>query len=165
MSSRLQIGQIAPPFKLYDTTLHLQSLKTYNGQIVVLAFFPGAFTEVCTRELCHFRDSLANFESVNAQVIGISVNDPFTNRAFAEQNRLTFPLLSDYNRIVIRAYDVVQEGLGVLKDYTTSKRAVFVISPECFIRWKWVTENPGNEPPYGEIQHAIDDIARARSDR
>jgi len=163
VSSRLQIGQSAPPIKLYDTDLQQRTLKDFKGHIVVLAFFPGAFTAVCTKELCHFRDALANFESVNAQVLAISVNDPFTNKAFAEQNRLTFPILSDYNRIVIRAYDIVQEGLGKLKDYTTAKRAVFVISPEGFIRWKWVTDNPGIEPPYGEVQHAIDDIGRAQA--
>ncbi|MFX1577717.1 MAG: redoxin domain-containing protein [Promethearchaeota archaeon] len=163
MSSRLQIGQSAPPIKLYDTELKLRTLKEFKGQIVVLAFFPGAFTSVCTKELCHFRDSLANFESVNAQILAISVNDPFTNKAFAEQNRLFFPILSDYNRVVIRAYDVVQEGLGTLNDYTAAKRAVFIISAEGFIRWKWVTDNPAIEPPYGEIQHAVDDIGRVQS--
>ncbi len=162
LSSRLQIGQSAPPFKLYDTDLNRRTLNEFKGQIVVLAFFPGAFTAVCTKELCHFRDSLANFESMNAQILAISVNDPFTNKAFAEQNRLTFPLLSDYNRVAIQAYDVVQEGLGTLKDYKVAKRAVFVISHEGFIRWKWVTDNPAIEPPYGEIQHAIDDIGRIR---
>lgn len=163
MSSRLQIGQSAPPIKLYDTGLKLRTLKGFKGQIVVIVFFPGAFTDVCTRELCHFRDALANFESVNAQVLAISVNDPFTNKVFAEQNRLTFLLLSDYNRVVIRAYDVVQDGLGNLKDYTAAKRAVFVISPEGFIRWKWVTDNPAIEPPYGEVQHAVDDIGRTQT--
>ena len=163
MSSRLQIGQAAPPIKLYDTELKQRTLKEFKGQIVVLAFFPGAFTAVCTKELCHFRDSLANFESVNAQVLAISVNDPFTNKAFAEQNRLPFPLLSDYNRITIRAYDVAQEGIGPLTDYIVAKRAVFAISPEGFIRWKWVTDNPAIEPPYGEVQHAVDDIGRGKT--
>ncbi|MFX0167811.1 MAG: redoxin domain-containing protein [Candidatus Hodarchaeota archaeon] len=163
MSSLLQIGQVAPPVKLYDTAFNLRTLKEFKGQIVVLAFFPGAFTAVCTKELCHFRDSLANFESVNAQVLAISVNDPFTNKAFAEQNRLTFPLLSDYNRVTIRAWDVVQQGIGPLNDYTVAKRAVFVISPEGFIRWKWITDNPAVEPPYGEVQHAVDNIGRGQS--
>jgi len=148
VSSRLQIGQSAPPIKLYDTDIEQRTLKEFKGQIVVLAFFPGAFTEVCTRELCHFRDSLANFESI----------------AFKEQNRLMFPILSDYNRVVVRAYDVVQDGLGKLKDYTAAKRAVFVISPEGFIRWKWITNNPLVEPPYGEIQHAVDDLGRTRAE-
>jgi len=164
VSSRLQIGQSAPPIKLYDADLKQRTLKEFKGQIVVLAFFPGAFTEVCTRELCHFRDSLANFESMSAQILAISVNDPFTNHAFKEQNRLMFPILSDYNRVVVRAYDVVQDGLGKLKDYTAAKRAVFVISPEGFIRWKWITNNPLVEPPYGEIQHAVDDLGRTRAE-
>ncbi len=162
MSSRLQIGQSAPPIKLYDTDLKQRELKEFKGQTVVVAFFPGAFTAVCTKELCNFRDSLANFESMNAQILAISVNDPFTNKAFAEQNRLSFPILSDYNRVVISAYDVAGEGLGKLNDYTYAKRAVFIISPEGFIRWKWVSDNPTIEPPYGEIQHTVDDIGRVQ---
>ena len=160
MSSRLQIGQAAPPIKLYDTDLKLRTLKEFKEKTVVLVFFPGAFTEVCTRELCTFRDSLANFEAVNAQVVAISVNDPFTNHAFARQNHFMFPILSDYARVTIRAYDVTQEGLAGLKGYITAKRSVFVISPESFIRYKWISDNPAVEPLYSDIQHAVDDIKR-----
>lgn len=153
----------APPIKLYDTERKLRTLAEFKGKTVVLVFFPGAFTEVCTRELCSLRDSIANFEAVNAQIIAISVNDPFTNHAFAEQNRLFFPILSDYARKTIRAYDVVQESLAGLKDYTTAKRSVFVISLEGFIRYKWITDNPAVEPPYSDVQHAIDELDRGRS--
>lgn len=152
----------APPIKLYDTERKLRTLAEFKGKTVVLVFFPGAFTEVCTRELCTLRDSLANFEEVNAKIIAISVNDPFTNHAFAEQNRLLFPLLSDFDRKVIRAYDVVQESIAGLKGYTTAKRSVFVISPEGFIRYKWITDNPAVEPPYSDVQHAVDELDRGR---
>ncbi|MFX1563705.1 MAG: redoxin domain-containing protein [Promethearchaeota archaeon] len=152
----------APPLKLYDTKRKLRTLAEFKGKTIVLVFFPGAFTEVCTRELCTLRDSLANFEEVNAQIIAISVNDPFTNYAFAEQNRLLFPILSDFNRKVIRAYDIVQENIGGLIGYTTAKRSVFVISPEGFIRYKWITDNPGVEPPYSDVQHAVDELDRGR---
>lgn len=163
MSSRLQIGQSAPPFKLYDTDRKLRALKEFKGKTVVLVFFPAAFGDVCTRELSALRDSLSNFEDVGAQVVAISVSDPFANLAFAEQNRISFPVLSDFNRVAIRAYDVVQEDLVGLTGYTSSKRAVFVISPEGFIRWKWISDNIMVEPPYGEIQHAVDDISRGRT--
>lgn len=163
MSTRLQIGQAAPPIKLYDTERKLRTLKEFKGKTVVLAFFPAAFGDVCTVELCHLRDSLGNFEAVNAQIVAISVSDPFANHAFAEQNRITFPILSDFNRVVIRAYDIVLEDLVGLTGYTSAKRAVFVISPEGFIRWKWVSNNITVEPPYGEIQHAVDEINRGHT--
>jgi len=81
----------------------------------VLAFYPGAFTSVCTKEMCTFRDSLAKLNELKAQVIGISVNDPFSNKAFAEANSLSFPLLSDYNRKVVELYGVRQKTLLALK--------------------------------------------------
>ncbi len=164
MSSRLQLGQAAPKFKLYDTKRNLCALQDWEGKTVVLAFFPGAFTEVCTKELCAFRDSLANFEAVNAQIVAVSVNDPFTNHAFAEHNRLHFPILCDFNRVVVKAYDVAHTNFANLEGYTAAKRSVFVISPKGFIRWTWVTNNPAIEPPYSDIQHAVDEIGRGRSE-
>jgi peroxiredoxin len=164
MSSRLQIGQSAPPFKLYDIDHKLRTLKEFKGKTVVLIFIPATFGDVCTQELHAFRDSLSNFEAVDAQVVAITVSDPFANRAFAEQNRISFPILSDFNRVIIRAYDIVQEDLVGLTGFTAAKRAVFVISPEGFIRWKWVSDKIRVEPPYGEIQHAVDDISRGRTE-
>src|SRR5436305_2051937 len=94
------------------------------GKPVVLAFFPAAFTSTCTAEMCTFRDSLARFNDLDAQVYGISVDMPFTLKVFGEQNGLTFPLLSDANREAIRAFDVVWPKLaGVVNDVAT--RAVF----------------------------------------
>jgi peroxiredoxin len=83
-----------------------RSLHEFLGKKVVLAFFVGAFTSTCTKEVCEFRDSMARLFDLNAQVIGVSVNDPFSNKAFAEKNRLPFPVLSDYNREVIKTYGV-----------------------------------------------------------
>jgi peroxiredoxin len=165
MSTRLQIGQTAPPIKLYDTRRKQVTLRDFQGKTVVLAFFPGAFTDVCKREMCSFRDSLANFEAVNAQVVGISVNDPFTLAAFAEQNRLLFPLLSDYDRVAIRAYDIVHQDFAGLKGYVAAKRSVFIVSGDGYLRWKWVSDNPLVEPPYSDIQHAIDDLKRRGAPR
>ena len=164
MSSRLQIGQAAPPIKLYDADRNLRTLKEFKGKIIVLVFFPAAFGDVCTQELCALRDSLSNFEDVDAQVLAVTVSDPFANQAFAEQNRISFPILSDFNRVAIRAYDIVQNDLVGLEGYVSAKRSVFVISPEGFIRWKWVSDNPLVEPPYGEIQHAVDDLSRSQTE-
>jgi len=104
MSDKIKVGDKGPDFSLTDTDMQPRSLKDFSGQKVVLAFFVGAFTSTCTKEVCEFRDSMAKLVDLNAQVIGISVNDPFSNKAFKEKNRLPFPVLSDYNRQAIRAY-------------------------------------------------------------
>lgn len=106
MANQIKVGDKAPDFTLPDTDLKPRSLKDFLGHKVVLAFFVGAFTSVCTKEMCAFRDSMARLIDLKAQVIGISVNDPFSNQAFAEKNRLPFPILSDYNRQVIKTYGV-----------------------------------------------------------
>ena len=73
-----------PDFHLYDQNLVVRSLKDFKGQKTVLAFFPGAFTEVCTREMCVFRDSMESMMDFGAQIVGLCVNDPITNKAFAD---------------------------------------------------------------------------------
>src|SRR5215470_15525141 len=112
---------------LIDTDKSRVRLGDLIGMPVVLAFFPAAFTGTCTTEMCTFRDGIARFNEVNAQVYGISIDTPFTLKVFAEQNRLTFPLLSDANREAIRAFDIVWPDLSGVRD--TSKRAVFVLNP------------------------------------
>ena len=96
--------------------------------------------------------------SLDATVIGISVNDPFTNKAFAAANRLNFPILSDYTREVIRRYGVVYEDFAGLIGYTAAKRSVFIINTEGVIKYRWITEDPSKEPPYEKIQVALAEI-------
>src|SRR5687767_5914836 len=100
----VHVGDKAPDFTLLNTKREAVSLESLKGKKVVLAFFPAAFTGVCTKELCAFRDSLAAFNGMNAAVLGISVDAPFSNAAFAEQNGLTFPILSDYKREAVAKY-------------------------------------------------------------
>lgn len=95
---------------------------------------------------------MSNLESLDAQVVGISVNDPFSNKAFHEMNMLNFPLLCDYNREVVKAYGVFHEDFAGLRGYTAAKRAIFVLDREGIIRYMWVSENPGVEPNYKEIE-------------
>ena len=154
----LNQGQKAPDFRLPDSELRMKSLSDFLGKKTVLAFYPGAFTSVCTKELCTFHDILARLESLDAQVVGISVDSPFANKAFAEANRLSFPLLSDYTREVSRAYGGVHEDFLGLPGYTVSKRAVFVLDPQGVVRYAWVSDDPGVEPPYGEIEQALAEI-------
>lgn len=127
----------------------------FAGKNVVLAFFPGAFTGVCTKEMCALRDSLSNFNSMNAQVIGISVDSPFANKGFASQNNLSFPLLSDHDRKVSMQYCGVYNDFGGLTGYTASKRSVFVVDKSGTVRYAWISEIPGNEPDYSAVQQAV----------
>lgn len=151
----LNIGDQAPEFILVDADRKARRLSDFKGKKTVLAFFPGAFTSVCTKELCTLRDSMANFERLNAQVVGISVNDPFTLKAFAEANRLAFALLSDYKREVITRYGIAAQNFAGLDGYTASKRSVFILDPQGKILHKWVSEDPGREPDYAELDKML----------
>jgi peroxiredoxin len=155
MANQIEIGQKAPDFKLFDNQLRLRSLKEFLGDTLVLAFFPGAFTSVCTREMCTFRDSLAKLEALKAKIVGISVNDPWSSRAFAEKNMLTFPLLCDYKREVIRLYGIELQNFAGLEGYSAAKRSVFIIDRQGMVRYVWISENPAVEPNYDEIQQFL----------
>lgn len=150
----VNVGDRAPEFSLVDTSRQPVKLGDYTGKTVILAFYPGAFTKVCQKELCAFRDILANLEALDAQVIGISVDSPFANGAFAAANRIGFPLLSDYTRDVSRKYGGVHEDFAGLRGYAVSKRAAFVVDGKGIVRYAWVSDDPGREPPYAEIEAA-----------
>jgi peroxiredoxin len=157
MERQVKVGDKAPDFTLFDTELKPRSLKDFKEN-VVLAFYPGAFTSVCTKEMCAFRDSLTRLSGLKAQVVGISVNDPFSNKAFAEANGLILPLLSDYNREVLRRYGIMVNDFAGLKGYSAAKPSVFIINTKGIVCYRWVTENPGIEPNYGEIEKALEEI-------
>jgi peroxiredoxin len=108
--------------------------------------------------MCAFRDSMARLINLKAQVIGISVNEPFSNKAFAEKNRLPFPILSDYKREVIKTYDIEMPDFAGLKGYTTAKRSIFILDKNGVIRYVWITENPAIEPNYNEIENMLEKI-------
>ncbi|MEN3027411.1 MAG: peroxiredoxin [Chlorobiota bacterium] len=158
----VDVGQKAPDFQLVDTELCPRSLQEFlgDGKPVVLAFFPGAFTGVCTKEMCTFRDSFSRLREANANLVAISVDGPFANKAFAVENNLPFPVLSDYNREVVRLYNVYHEDFAGLKGYTAAKRAVFVLDETGTVRYRWVTENPAIEPPYEEVLQAVEQLRR-----
>ncbi len=156
----VDVGQKAPEFTLVDTELKQRSLAEFlaQGRPVVLAFFPGAFTGVCTKEMCTFRDSFQRLRELQATLVAISVDGPFANKAFAAEHNLPFPLLSDYNREVVRLYGVYHEDFAGLKGYTAAKRSIFVLNGSGTVRYKWVTENPGIEPPYDEVFRAVEQL-------
>jgi peroxiredoxin len=159
MSSKIKVGDEAPDFSLPDTEMKPRSLKEFLGQKIVLAFFVGAFTSTCTKEMCEFRDSMARLIDLNAQVIGVSVNDPFSNKGFAEKNRLPFTILSDYKREVIKTYGLELLNFAGLNSYTVAKRSIFIIDSKDTVRYVWVSDNPAVEPNYQEIQNALEKIS------
>jgi peroxiredoxin len=158
MTNQIKIGDKAPNFILPDTDLKQRSLKEFLGKKIVIAFFVAAFTSVCTKEMCAFRDSMDRLVDLKAQVIGISVNDPFSNKAFADKNRLTFPILSDHNRQVIKTYGVETPDFRGLKGYTVAKRSIFIVDKDGTVRYVWTTEDPTIEPDYQEIEDTLEKI-------
>jgi peroxiredoxin len=150
----LQTGQQAPDFKLFDTENKPVTLSEQQGKNVVLLFFPAAFTGVCTKELCSFRDNLARYNDMNAQVYGISVDMPFTLGEFRKQNNLNFPLLSDFNKEASTAYETIYDN-WIMDMKGVSKRSAFVIDKEGTIVHSEVLENAGEEPDYNAIDAAL----------
>lgn len=153
------VGNKAPDFTLFDTSLKQRRLSEFLGKKLVLAFFPGAFTSVCTKEMCAFRDSMSRLSGLQAQVIGISVNDPWSNKGFAEKNLLIFPLLSDYRRDVVKLYNIELKNFAGMKDYTVAKRSIFVLDKEGIVRYKWVSDDPSVQPDYEEVERELSKIS------
>ncbi|MCS5537554.1 MAG: redoxin domain-containing protein [Candidatus Poseidoniaceae archaeon] len=147
----VDIGDDAPDFELHDGERNLVSGGGHKGQKVVLAFFPAAFTGVCKKELCIFQDSLAALNDANATVLGISVDSPFSNNAFAAANDITFPILSDHTRSTVRAYGVELDDFAGMEGYTAAQRSVFIVDENGDVAWKWVADVPSEEPDYAEI--------------
>lgn len=152
------IGSDAPDFTLPDQKREAVTLSALRGKNVVLAFFPAAFTGVCEKELCTFRDSLAAFNDLNAVVLGISVDAPFSNAAFADKNDVDFQVLSDYTRSAVKAYDVAHDDFAGLTGYTAAKRSVFVVDGAGKVQFAWVADNPGQEPDYDAVKAAVEKL-------
>ena len=144
------VGDMAPDFTLTAQDKSSVTLSEERGGRVILAFYPAAFTGVCTKEMCTFSDGMASLESSGVSVLGISVDAPFSNAAFAEANGITFPLLSDVHREATEAYGITL-GDFVIPGYTVAQRSVFVVESDGRIGYAWVAENPGMEPDYEAV--------------
>ena len=143
------VGSKAPDFTLTNQDREPVTLSAQRGRPVVLAFFPAAFSSVCSKELCTFRDRLDRLNQANAQVFGISVDTFFTLKAFQADQKLTFPLLSDFNKQVIRDFGVFNEDMIGLKGI--AKRAVFVLDRDGVVRYREVLDDARNEPDYEKV--------------
>ncbi len=152
-----EIGEKAPGFSLYDYDKKVRNLSEFliKGRKTILAFFPGAFTSVCTQEMCTFRDMYGELEKLNGMVVGISVDPPFAQKAFADEHKLTFPLLCDFKRETIQKYGVAWKNLGGVEGYDTANRAIFVLDDSGKILFRWVAENPGKLPDFEAVKRAL----------
>ena len=150
----VNVGDTAPAFTLRATDKREVSLSEYAGKTVILAFYPGAFTGVCDKEMCAIQDNMAELNASDAVVLGISVDSPWANAAFARTYNLEFELLSDLDRAAVKAYDATFTGLGGLDGYVSANRVVVIVDGSGVVRYRWVAENPGVEPDYAEVVRA-----------
>jgi peroxiredoxin len=151
----IQVGDQAPDFKLFSNELKEVSLADYQGKKLIVHFFPMAFTGVCTEQLCTIRDSFGYYEGMNAGVVGISVDSPFTLAKFKEDQSYQFPLLSDFNKEVSQAFGAFYEEFAFnLKG--VSKRAAFVISEEGVVTYAEVLDNAGDLPNFDAIKAVLE---------
>jgi len=155
--TRLDVGSEAPDFTLLEAPGKTVTLsEELQKGPVVLVFYPADFSSVCQEELCRFRDVLADYNDMGANVLGISVDGIFSHKAFKEVNDIQFPLLSDWEKTVIRSYEVVHPDLAGMKD--VAKRAVFVIDVDQTVVYAWVSDNPGKLPPFDEVKMAVEKL-------
>lgn len=150
----LQVGEQAPDFKLFSSELKEVALSDFAGRKLVIQFFPMAFTGTCTTQLCTMRDSFGYYEGINAAVVGISVDSPFTLAKFKEDQAYQFPLLSDFNKEASRAFGAFYDEF-VFNLKGVSKRAAFVVDETGKIIYAEVLENAGDLPDFEAIKQVL----------
>ncbi len=150
----LQVGDKAPDFKLFSTELKEVSLADYKGKKLVVHFFPMAFTGTCTTQLCTMRDSFGYYEGMNAAVVGISVDLPFTLAKFKEEQAYQFPLLSDFNKEAAQAYGAFYDEF-VFNLKGVAKRAAFVVNEEGVISYAEVLDVATDLPDFEAIKKVV----------
>ena len=151
---KIEAGQKAPDFLLYDSEKNKVGLSDFKGRNVLLLFFPQAFTGTCTKELCNVRDNIADYNNVNAQVLGISVDSIFTLAKYKEEQQLNFPLISDFNKEVSADYGSIYEDF-VFEMKGVSKRSAFVIDKDGIVRYAQVLENAADIPDFKAINEVL----------
>ena len=153
----LKIGTSAPDFTLKTkTAAGLEDVKlsdNFGKKNTVLLFFPLAFTGVCTAEMCDVSGGIGAYESLNAAVYGISIDSPFTHEAWAKQEKISLKLLSDLDKKVIKAYDVVFPGIAGIGD--AAARAAFVIDKNGAIVYAEQTPTPKDLPNFEAVKAAL----------
>lgn len=150
----VKVGDKAPDFKLPDIDKALKGPADFRGKNVILTFFPAAYSGVCDKEMCTFRDSLAELNSANAQVIAVSVDGFPANKKFATEYKLGFPVLSDHKKEVIKSYGIEWPNFGGVEGFTVATRSVFILDKAGVVKYAWITDGQGKEPNYDEVKKA-----------
>jgi peroxiredoxin len=157
----VEVGDTAPAFTapIADGDVSPFELSNRLDEApIVLAFFPGAFTRVCTSELCTFEERMSTFDDIGATVYGVSVDTPFSLNEFRAQEDLEMGIVSDHDKTIIDAYDV-RDDFDDIGYYGLAKRAVFVVDDERTVTWRWVADDPGKEPDYEAVERAAAEAA------
>jgi peroxiredoxin len=154
----VEIGNIAPGFTLKNQDSENISLSDYKGNNIVILFFPFAFSSTCTAEMRRMQEDFNNNIDLDVQVIGISVDSPYSLKIFGDLNKINFPLLSDFNKEVSRLYDSLYEIYSPEKYsyHGVSKRSAFVIGRDGKIKYKEICPTPGNQPDYNSIKKILE---------
>jgi len=154
---KIEVGQTAPSFTLFNTEKQEIALESLRGRNVLIHFFPLAFTSVCTAQLCNARDNMEMYTKLNCTVLGISVDSLFSLGEFKKQQNLSFDLLSDFNKTVIKQFgvEIPEFAFGM---QGVSNRAAFVIDAEGVVRYAEVCPNPGEQPNYTAIREALEKL-------
>ena len=150
----LNIGDTAPSFSLYDTDKNAVQLTDFQGKDLVILFFPLAFTSVCTTELCSIRDNIGDYNALNTEVVAISIDTPFTLGKFKAEQNLNFPLLSDFNKQVSKAYGAQYDEF-VLGLKGVAKRSAFVVDPEGKIKYAEVLDDATKLPNFDAVKAVL----------
>ncbi len=158
--SMVDVGEKAPDFTLLNDEAKPVTLSKELGHgPVVLSFYVFDFTDVCQGQLCAIRDSLGAIESYGARVYGISTDSHHSHRVFKEENRINYPLLSDWNRGVSKAYGVQYDRFGGFGLQGVAKRSVFILDKEGIVRYKWVTEDPKVPPDHARVLETLKELS------
>lgn len=150
----IQIGDKAPDFTLRASDKSQVNLSDLRGKNVVLLFVPAAFTGVCTKEFCQMRDSMKDFEQLDAQILGVSVDSLFTLAKWKEQEGFNFPLLSDFNKTVSKKYGAFYKEF-VFEMKGVAKRSAFVIDKTGVVRYAEVLESAGDMPNFEAVRSVL----------
>ena len=150
----IAVGSKAPAFKLYNTERKEISSADFAGKILVMNFFPAAFTGVCTTQMCTSRDELSFYNDIGATVIGISVDMPFSLKVFKEKNNINFELLSDFNKITIHEYDMYHCNF-ICGIRGVAKRGVIVIGSDSNVAYAEETVNTGTQVNFAVLKEAL----------
>jgi peroxiredoxin len=153
----IPVGTKAPDFTLKSKQasglVDIKLSNNFGKKNTVLVFFPAAFTSVCTQELCDVTAGLSAFSALNAEIIGISIDTPFAQEAWAQKEKIQIPLASDLNKEVIKAYNVVFPMLAGIGD--TAARAAFVIDKNGVVQYSEQTPTPKDLPNFDKVKETL----------